>query len=202
MKTFFESHRGDLDAIRDYPFANAEAYAQFLAQTRHYVVHTTRLLGVSAGRIGEERERLHNRFMQHAAEERSHHLLADHDLRKIDRNIQNYPELPITSALYQSQYFRVEHTRPTSIFGYIIALEGLAVIHGDWIYDTVCEHHGEAAATFVKLHANEDAGHMEKTFDAVAHLSDAEQGLIKDNFAFTCSLYGVFLDAARRAAGV
>ncbi len=80
MKTFFDSHRGDLDAIRDYPFANPEAYAQFLAQTRHYVVHTTRLLGVTAGRIGEEREKLHNRFMQHAAEERSHHLLADHDL--------------------------------------------------------------------------------------------------------------------------
>lgn len=202
MRAFFDAHRGDLDVIRDLPFEQPEAYAQFLAQTRHYVVHTTRLLGVTASRIGEEREELHNRFMKHAAEEKSHHLLADHDLRKLDRDIADYPELPITSAMYQSQYYRVEHTAPTSIFGYIFALEGLAVIHGDWICNVVNEAHGPAAATFVKLHANEDVDHMDKTFDAVAMLPESEQQLIRDNFHFTCSLYQTFVERVRAAAGV
>jgi hypothetical protein len=193
MKQFFDHHAHDLDAIRGFPFEDPEAYAGFLAQTRHYVVHTTRLLGVTASRIGPEREKLHFRFMKHAAEERSHHLLAERDIVELHRDIADYPELPITTALYATQYFQVEHVEPTMIFGYIFALEGLAVLHGDWIYDRVSSTHGTAAATFVKLHANEDAGHMAKTFDAVARLTDREQDLIKKNFVDTCALYRVFL---------
>lgn len=199
MREFFNAHRADMDAIRSFPFEDREAYARFLAQTRHYVVHTTRLLGFTAARIGPEREKLHFRFMKHAAEERSHHLLAEHDLVEIDRQIGQYPELPITSALYESQYYRVEMVEPTMIFGYIIALEGLAVLHGDWIYDKVRAAHGESAATFVKLHANEDIGHMEKTYAAVSRLTEREVKLIEANFIHTVDLYNVFLEKLQQA---
>jgi|GEM_PF-3169724 len=192
LHAFFDAHCNDLDVIRDFPFADANAYAQFLAQTRHYVVHTTRLLGATACRVGVEREPLHVRLMQHAAEEKSHHRLAEHDLKKLGRSIDEFPELPITKALYQSQYFRVEHVLATSIFGYIIALEGLAVTYGDWIHEQVCAAHGEPAATFVRLHAHEDVDHMAKTLDAVSQLPQEEQVAIEENYLFTTSLYRVF----------
>lgn len=196
MREFVEANSREMDAIRGFPFDEPRAYAQFLAQTRHYVVHTTRLLGATAARIGEDREALHVRFMQHAAEERSHHRLAEHDLRKLGRSIEEFPELPVTQALYQSQYYRVEHTSPTAIFGYIFALEGLAVAHGAWIYEAVCKAHGKEAAAFVKLHANEDEGHLEKAFDVVNQLSEAEHAMIRDNYLFTCALYRMLLAAA------
>ena len=197
MRAFFESHAHDLDEIRDFPFHDRDAYARFLAQTRHYVVHTTRLLGLTASRVGEEREKLHFRFLKHAAEERSHHLLAERDLRELDQDIGEFPELPITSALYESQYYRVEFRDPTIIFGYILALEGLAVIHGDWVYETVCKNHGHEAAAFVKLHAHEDPEHVERTLEVVEGLTSAEQALIQTNFSHTCSLYRLFLAAIR-----
>lgn len=196
MREFIEANHHEMEGIRTFPFEEPRAYAQFLAQTRHYVVHTTRLLGATAARISEDREALHVRFMQHAAEERSHHRLAEHDLRKLGRQIEQFPELPVTQALYQSQYYRVEHQNPMAIFGYIFALEGLAAAHGAWIYEAVCKAHGKEAATFVKLHANEDEGHLEKAFDVVNQLSAPEHALIRENYLFTCALYRMFLAAA------
>src|SRR6187549_486414 len=122
MREFIEANRQEMDAIRGYPFEEPRAYAQFLAQTRHYVVHSTRLLAAAAARMDDEQEALHVRFLQHAAEERSHHRLAEHDLRKLGGQIEQFPELPATQALYQSQYYRVEHQAPTALFGYIFML--------------------------------------------------------------------------------
>jgi thiaminase len=196
MREFIEANRQEMDAIRTYPFEEPRAYAQFLAQTRHYVVHSTRLLAAAAARIEEEREALHMRFLQHAAEERSHHRLAEHDLRKLGRQIDQFPELPPTQALYQSQYYRVEHQAPTALFGYIFMLEGLSVAHGAWIHERVTQAHGKEAATFVKLHANEDEDHLEKAFDVVNQLGEKELSLIRENYLFTCSIYRLFLEAA------
>jgi thiaminase len=196
MMEFIEKHQIEMDVIRAFPFGERRAYAQFLAQTRHYVVHTTRLLGVTASRIGEEREPLHVRFMQHAAEEKSHHRLAEHDLRKLGLDVSQFSELPVTKALYQTQYYRVEHEHPTSIFGYIFALEGLAVTHGAWIYESVVRAHGKEAATFVKLHAEDDVEHMAKTLDAVSQLPESELSAIRDNYLCTVALYRLFLQAA------
>jgi thiaminase len=196
MREFIEANRHEMDAIRAYPFEEPRAYAQFLAQTRHYVVHSTRLLAAAAARIPEEREALHMRFLQHAAEERSHHRLAEHDLRKLGRQIEQFPELPATQALYQSQYYRVEHQAPTSLFGYIFMLEGLSVAHGAWIYERVERAHGKEAAAFVKLHANEDEDHLEKAFDVVGQLDESELSLIRENYLFTCTIYRLFLEAA------
>lgn len=201
MREFIEANRHEMDVVRAFPFEEPRAYAQFLAQTRHYVVHSTRLLGAAAARIGDDREALHVRFLQHAAEERSHHRLAEHDLRKLGRDLSQYPELPGTQALYQSQYYRVEHQAPTALFGYIFMLEGLSVAHGAWIYDRVVQAHGKEAATFVKLHANEDEDHLEKAFDVVSQLPEDELALIRDNYLFTCALYRWFLVGAGSKGG-
>src|SRR5262245_41922475 len=123
MREFFEAHKELLEPIRSFPFRDKRAYSEFLAQTHHYVVHTTRLLGLVASRIGPEREKLHSRFMKHAGEERSHHLLAEHDLRELGGNLASHPPLPATNALQECQYYRVLYREPTMIFGHVVTLE-------------------------------------------------------------------------------
>jgi hypothetical protein len=101
MKDFFQAKIRTLEPIRQFPWHEARAYAQFLAQTSYYVCHSTRLLGLCASRIGIEREKLHQRFLKHAVEERIHHLLAARDIEHLGFKLRSMPELPITGALYK-----------------------------------------------------------------------------------------------------
>jgi hypothetical protein len=192
MREFFEREIRSLDLIREFPWQDRGIYGQFLAQTYYYTSHTTRLLGLCASRIGIEREKLHHRFLRHAAEERSHHLLAERDVRSLGLRLGEMPELPATAALYETQYYRVEHICPTSIFGYILALEGLSVIHGPHIHEVVERCHGDASS-FVKLHAEDDPAHLDAAFDAVSAFTEAEVKLIERNLVFACGMYRSFL---------
>ena len=201
MKDFFQAEIRTLESIRQFPWQSGRAYAQFLAQTYYYVCHTTRLLALAASRIGIEQEKVHHRFLKHAAEERSHHLLAERDISRLGFSLAEMPELPLTAALYEMQYYRVEHVSPMAIFGYILALEGVAVVYGGYVYEAVRKHHGDEPCSFVKLHANEDPDHLESAFDAVAASTDAERQMIKNNFRFSCRLYPSFLRAIRDESG-
>jgi hypothetical protein len=189
MREFFQTEIQGLSLLRDFPWGNKHAYGDFLAQTYYYVCHTTRLLAVCASRIGVEREKLHHRFLKHAAEERSHHLLAERDLAALGASLRDYPERALTAAMYETQYYRAEHLSPTTIFGYILALEGLAVVYGPSVYAAVNGAFGDEAAAFVKLHANEDPGHLESAFALLATLSPGETEAIQANFKFTRDLY-------------
>ena len=193
MREFFQTEIQSLAMIREFPWDNQRAYADFLAQTYYYVCHTTRLLAVCASRIGVEREKLHHRFLKHAAEERSHHLLAQRDIQALGTTLTAFPERAITSALYEAQYFRAEHGSPTTIFGYILALEGLAVVYGPDVYRAVSRHHGDTPTSFVKLHANEDPHHLESAFAILETLGAEEVSLIRGNFKFTRDLYRTLL---------
>jgi hypothetical protein len=200
MKDFFQSEIKKLETLRDFPWDNPDAYADFLAQTYYYVCHTTRLLAVCASRLDVTREKLHHRFLKHAAEERSHHLLATRDIEGLGRTLVSFPERPLTAAMYESQYFRAEHVAPTAIFGYILALEGLAVTYGPHIYEAVARYHGDRASSFVKLHANEDPGHLESAFAELDTFSEREISLVQANFRFTTDLYSkVLADIVRSA---
>lgn len=199
VRDFFQREIREMDAIRGFPWGDAEAYAQLLAQTSYYVGHTTRLLAVSASRMGIAREKLHHRFLRHAAEERSHHLLAQNDLAALGFALDQLPLLPTTAALYESQYYRVEHIAPTMIFGYILALEGLSVVHGPFIHQAARGAHGERACSFLKLHSEEDPDHLDKAFEAISELSELEHRLIEENFRFTCALYRSLLAECAQA---
>jgi hypothetical protein len=197
MKDFFQDQIGSLALVRDFPWENRRAYADFLAQTYYYVCHTTRLLALCASRIGIDREKLHHRFLKHAAEERSHHLLAERDIQALGLSLAAFPERSLTAALYEAQYFRVEHGWPTTIFGYILALEGLSVVHGPHVYKAVNQHYGDAAASFVKLHSLEDPDHLESAFAMIAAMDGDELSRIKANFCFTRDLYRTLLHEIR-----
>jgi thiaminase len=193
MRDFFQTEIQGLGVIRDFPWANKRAYADFLAQTYYYVCHTTRLLAVCASRIGVDREKLHHRFLKHAAEERSHHLLAERDVAALGMSLADFPQRALTAAMYETQYFRAEHLSPTTIFGYILALEGLAVVYGPSVYAAVIRSHGDEAAAFVRLHSNEDPGHLESAFALLETMSAQEIASIQSNFKFTRDLYRALL---------
>jgi thiaminase len=189
MKEFFQLEIKRLDVLRGFAWEQPDRYADFLAQTYYYVCHTTRLLAVCASRLDVKREKLHQRFLKHAAEERSHHLLAARDIEALGKSLASYPERPLTSALYEAQYFKAEHVSPTAVFGYILALEGVAVTYGPYIYEAVAHHHGDGAASFVRLHAKEDPDHLESAFEELDKFTAMEVSLVRNNFLFTTDIY-------------
>jgi thiaminase len=199
MKELVRAETARFNSAKTTPWTNKTVYARYLAQTYHYVVHSTRLLGLAAARLGAEDEKLHHRFLQHAGEERSHHLLAERDLRKLGFELGDFPELPATKALYQTQYYRVEHISAKSLFGYILALEGNAVVYGGYVYDAARNAHGDEAAVFLRVHAEEDPSHLDAAFAAVESFSAEEQARVAENLHFSCAMYDVLLKSIVQA---
>jgi uncharacterized ferritin-like protein (DUF455 family) len=164
------------------------------------VCHSTRLLGLAAARVGVDQEKLHQRLFRHASEERSHHLLAQHDLRAIGFQLDDHPELASTAALYQTQYFQIEYVSAFTLFGYILALEGVAVIHGPSVYQRIKDAHGSEAGAFLKLHAEEDPDHLDKALEVVRSIPERDQAAVRQNLRFSCQNYRAFLEAVNRSS--
>jgi hypothetical protein len=178
----------------NFPWTIEDVYANFLAQTYYYVGHSTRLLCSSAARMDVKQEKLHKRFLAHTSEEKSHHLLALHDLQCLGGKLEKYPELPSTRMLYETQYYKIEHQDPTALLGYIIALEGLAVHCGPSIFDKVSKCFGPKPASFLKVHVGEDPDHLEKAFEVVESLDSRQVQLVETNFIQSCVAYTSFLE--------
>ena len=190
-------------AIRAFPWSDRVAYGDWMAQTYHYVKHSTRLLAAAAARFptDEAGNALHHRFAKHMSEEKKHELLCIHDLNALDFPLGAFTELPATHMFYASQYFAVEHQDPMALFGYILVLEVTSVREGDWVKDEVVRAHGEKAAAFVKLHSAEDVEHVEKALRALEASTPAQSALVCDNMRRTAYGYGAILEeVAKRSA--
>lgn len=155
-------------AIRSFPWENKIAYAQFLAQTYYYVCHSTRLLAASAARFTQVDQNMHRRFLKHTEEENSHELLALRDLQKLGFQIKDFPETIHTKALYEVQYYKVEHIDPASLMGYILALETLAGTDFVWLKEKLTAIYGKECVKFVQVHADEDPDHIENKCRTIA----------------------------------
>ncbi len=186
-------------AVDEFPWGEKSSYCQFLAQTYYYVSHSTRMLAVAAGQLNLEDEFLHHRLLDHAREEKSHQLLAKHDLEQLGQVIASFPELPTTNAFYEPQFYKILYKDSTALFGYIIMLEGLAVRKGAAIYRTAAAAFGDKAATFLKVHAEEDVDHLEKAFKYVAKFSDKQIELVGQNLQQSCSSYALFLEGIKHS---
>ncbi|MBX2996138.1 MAG: iron-containing redox enzyme family protein [Bdellovibrionaceae bacterium] len=148
-------------ALEKFPWESKEHYAWFLAQTYYYVRHSTRLLAMASSRFDFDQNDQHYGFATHIAEETRHEMLAVNDLKALGFSIQDYPELPETRSWYHSQYYYVQNVDPAGLLGAVLALEGLSVFKGPWLHEKVCQHHGKAAGSFLKVHASEDLHHIE-----------------------------------------
>lgn len=195
LRKTFEDHMSLIaKAVDAFPWHDQEAYAQWLAQTYHYVKFSTRLLTAAATYIPQEDLDLHNRFIDHSKEERAHELLCVNDLRFLKRSIENYEESIEAASMYQSQFFWIQYRGPASFFGYILFLEGVGSRHCAEMYKRSTEAHGARAGVFLKVHSDEDQDHIIKAFDQIEKFDESTQSLIIENFVQTSKMYCKLLE--------
>jgi len=190
LQTYLDELEG---VIRATPWQDKAVYGAFLAQTNYYVSHSTRLLALAASRFKMSEDPLHRRFIKHATEEMNHEVLALRDLKSLGLSLKQYPEFPSTRAFYQTQYYMIEHVSPWCFWGYILMLEGLALTKGPWLFNELKQHHGEKAASFVRVHATEDVAHMAAAEKAIQSLPDQERPLVIEQIANSCFYYRAML---------
>lgn len=188
-----------VDACNAFPWDNKNAYAEWLGQAQFFVRHATRLLALAASRFPQEKTSYHNRFLDHLREERGHDVMLGRDLKGLGRDLSEFKEMPETSALYQVQYYWIEHINPMAFFGYILCLEGMAVRSGSVIYQKIKNKFGEQAGLFLKVHAAEDEDHYAKALDQLSKISPEEMKAVMENMALSRGLYSNIFEAIQRA---
>jgi hypothetical protein len=92
----------------------------------------------------------------------------------------------------------VEHQDPVALFGYILALEVTSAQEGGWVHDRIVAAHGPKTASFVKLHAQEDVGHVEKALRALEDVSAGQRMLVGENMRQTAYGYRAILEEVAR----
>lgn len=172
-----------------------EIYAHWLSQTYHYVVHSTSLLGFALPHL--KNMELKHHFEQHLGEETRHDLLAVKDLERLGFSMSQFPEDAMTQAFYHSQYYRIQFEGGTSLLGYILFLEAMAVGWGRKAYEEIKDLHPNSVL-FLKVHAEEDPQHVENAIGAILKLTVQEQEIIIRNMHFTSQIYGQMLQCAVR----
>lgn len=191
--------RAVLDYFRTLDFADRDVYANWLAQTYYFVSHSVRLSALGASRLHIDHP-LSKRMVAHTREESGHHLIAKRDIEALGRDLRDYPQLGVTSAFYQAQYYVVLFEDPAHLIGQILMLEAVSVELGSWMYDLVQRTFGEKASTFVKVHAHEDQDHVQKAIAAVKALPPAQREGVVKNFNQACEMYSLILRSIREAA--
>ncbi|HEX6084992.1 MAG TPA: iron-containing redox enzyme family protein [Thermoanaerobaculia bacterium] len=187
-----------LDYFRTLDFTNRDVYANWLAQTYYFVSHSVRLSALGASRLDVDHP-LSQRMVAHTREEAGHHKLAKRDIEALGRRLEDFPQLGVTSAFYQAQYYVVLFEDPAHLIGQILMLEAVSVELGAWMHDLVHARHGEAASRFVKVHAQEDQDHVRKAIAAVNELPPAQQAGVARNFSQACEMYFLILRSIRES---
>jgi hypothetical protein len=182
-----------ITACSEFPWENKYAYAFWLAQTYYFVRHTTSFLGLAASRFGYKDRERHYNMLTHIQDELNHDRLAIDDIKNLDFKLEDFPELPETSAFYQSQYYYIEHEHPAALFGYSLCLEGLASKKGTELYEITKKHHGPKGTNFLKLHAIVDKDHFEHGLEHFKNISDAEAEVITKNLLQSTAIYKMIL---------
>lgn len=190
------------ESVLGFPWADVESYANWVAQSYHIARHSTRLVALAGGLMPLGREDLHARFVDHAREERGHEKICILDLQTLGRKIDEFPCLPGTAAMYQTQYYWSQHRSPVSFLGYVLSLEGLACEFGSELFRRAEAAHGPKATRFLRVHADADVEHTEKALSFIDGLSAAEKSEVGENLRFSTAHYCAMLVQAQGAQGV
>lgn len=182
------------------PWHNKDFYAAWLAQTYYFAKDTTRLLMLCGARVSREHQKLHFRFIEHAAEEKGHESLLLRDLKNLGFQIDDIEEFPSAAGFYQSQYYWIDHRSPFAFFGYILALEGLAADYGKPAYQKANDAFGGGTTSFLKVHAEEDVDHTEKALKEVLALPPEAVKMIEANFKLAVRFYASILKDCKEFA--
>ena len=88
----------------------------------------------------------------------------------------------------------------TSLLGYILFLEAMAVGWGRRAYEEIKDRHTQSVL-FLKVHAEEDPQHVENAIWAILKLTNQEQETIIRKMQFTFQIYSQMLQCAAKKAG-
>ncbi len=188
--------------MESFPWEDKQAYSAWISQTYYFARHTTRLLALAGARTEFSAPDFHNRFLAHSGEEKGHDKLLVNDLKTLGSKMEDWPEMPGTCALYQTQYYYIEHESPMAFFGYILGLEALAAYFGNDINARVEKAWGKKAAHFVRVHAEEDVGHTDEALTKIASLPPHHQATVIQNLKQTLSYYDQMLNECKAMAQI
>jgi hypothetical protein len=188
-------------ALVAFPWTDKNAYATWLGQTYYLVRHTTRLICVSAGKCALEDQELHDKSVWHLKEEWKHDDIALADLRFLGYDIAQIPELPQATAIYHSQYYYLDRFGPYAVLGYSYMLEGLAALKGAEVTAILTKAFGPKSCRFLKVHAEEDEGHVQAGLTFLEKLDEKTLGYIHRNMMHSRVAYPLMLQAAAAAGG-
>ncbi len=168
------------EALCSFPWSDPHCYTQWLRDTHEYVLNSTRILAYAAAVMPQKYTTLSNRFVAHATEEKGHEKLLENDLKALDLKVSDIPPTNAMKFFHQSLYYWLSHQgNVVGLFGWIFALEGAAVRSGEYAYNHAREAHGPKAASFLKVHSNEDPDHLEKAFKMIDVLSPEDQHVVE-----------------------
>lgn len=171
------------------PWDDLDFYAEWLAQTYFYAVHTTRIISLAGSLFNLEQNDFHQRFMEHTKEEKNHDLILINDLKSLGKELTQFSPFVSSISLYQTQYYNIQHVSPLSVYGYFLYLEGLANKLGDMLYEKLKKSHPKNSINYVKIHATEDKHHIEEHFNILNKCPNNEVNNILSNIKKTSGLY-------------
>lgn len=189
MRDLFEREMNRLsEYMVSLPWEDQKFYAAFLAQSYFFTRHSTRLLALACAKADFHDDALHQRFAVHIPAQSGQERIVLNDLRKLGYREAN-EESPETRNLYETQYFKIERECPSSLLGYILALEGVANLIGPRILDRLISTYGREASRFIDLHAGESADSINKAFNEIEDLNELQKRLVSMNFNQSCRNY-------------
>ncbi|MBC7743374.1 MAG: iron-containing redox enzyme family protein [Bdellovibrionaceae bacterium] len=185
------------DVLLNYPWADPLAYGMWLAQTYYMVSHSTRLVALAGACVPLGQESLHGRFVDHSKEERGHQLVCIADIKSLGFELNDFPQTYQAQAMYQIQYYWIQHRGAASFFGYTMALECLAEYYGPQVAARLLAAHGPKSTKFIQLHSEDDQDHTQEAYKHIKKLTPTELAAAEENLELSTEIYRSMLVEAQ-----
>jgi hypothetical protein len=183
----------------DLPWENKDFYAEFLAQTFHFVKFSTRIIAYAIARLPEDNQQVYKRLLETLKEESFHDIMCVNDMKHLGFDINNYEMKSETKALFGPQFFNIDHHGVAAYFGYALGLEMLAAFCGEPIYYKLEKHYEPKALSFLKLHVFEDKQHIVDALKAVELLPAEDRDVCWTIYNETLELYNNFVSTIAKS---
>lgn len=178
-----------------FDFTNRPGYACLMNQIHHYVNHSADLLSLAG--VHTKNNKIKHRLFSHALEEFGHENSAKLDVESLGFNTYDLPVFTSTKLFYRNQYYLIEKKFGEAFFGYILMLEGIAVLQCKSISEKVKSNFNEVCNRFMHMHADEDPDHLDKAFETLKIIDPEKIKVIEDNMLESTDL---FIDMIRKSA--
>ena len=150
------------------------------------------MLAFAAGWTNNTEQSYYRRSLVHISEEQGHDLIALNDLKNLDKNINDFEELCSTRSMWETQFYKIQKD-PSTLLGYILALEAFAVLSLKHLNQELLKTYSEKSTKFVKVHADDDPDHVEEALVQINKCTPEQQKNIMFNFKQTLTMYQLML---------